>query len=336
MKILISIGHGKSASGGYDSGALGNGYHEFRLARDIGKYTRNALTAYDCTATVINYDADKYLTDRINYANKNKYDLALEIHLNAGGGTGSEVYYKIGNTQGKKLAQAISKNIADVFGIKNRGAKVKTSGGKDYFGFVREVKCQSLLIETVFIDTKSDCDKVASDAGRRVCGEAIAKAIIDMYALKKKTSKPTTSQTATPTSPISSTKIESGDTVKITSSYYATGQKIPAWVKLSKHTVKSVSGSKVLLKEINSYVLLEGLTLISKAKKGISINSVVTINKGAVYGGLAATRGKAIPTVQLTPKKHTVSKIQKNKGVEEALLKEIKSWVAISSLTEVN
>ena len=58
MKVLISIGHGKSKSGGYDSGAVGGGYHEFKLAREIGKCIKNALASYDCTATVINYDGD--------------------------------------------------------------------------------------------------------------------------------------------------------------------------------------------------------------------------------------------------------------------------------------
>ena len=38
MNICISIGHGKSAKGGYDSGALGGNYQEFKIAREIGKY----------------------------------------------------------------------------------------------------------------------------------------------------------------------------------------------------------------------------------------------------------------------------------------------------------
>ena len=61
----------------------------------------------------------------------------------------------------------------------------------------------------------------------------------------------------------------------------------------------------------------------------------VTINKGAVYGGLTSARGNKVPAAQLAPKKHTVNKIQTNKDVREALLKEITSWVAVSSLTRV-
>ena len=328
MKICVSIGHGKSSKGGYDSGAVGGGYHEFKIAREIGKYIGQALSEYDCAVDVINYDATLYLTDRIAYVNNGGYDLAMEIHLNAGGGTGSEVYYKHTNAQGKKLAAAISKSIANTFGIRDRGAKVKlNNAGGDYFGFVRSVKCQSLLIETVFIDTNSDRKKVEGDDGRKACGNAIARAVVNFYGLKAVT-------TTEPTKPSPTTgSISVGDTVEIIGTYYATGQKIPAWVKLKKHTVKSISGSKALLKEINSWVLLNDLRLVKSAS--ISIGSTVTINKGAVYGGLSSTRGKAVPAAQLAPKKHTVSKIQTNNGVREALLKDISSWVAVASLTEV-
>lgn len=94
MRICISVGHGKSAVGGYDSGAVGGGFHEFRIARKIGFYIAEALKKYGCDTVLINYDADMYLTDRIAYVNRENFDLAAEIHLNAGGGTGSEVYYK--------------------------------------------------------------------------------------------------------------------------------------------------------------------------------------------------------------------------------------------------
>lgn len=66
----------------------------------------------------------------------------------------------------------------------------------------------------------------------------------------------------------------------------------------------------------------------------VAAGAKVTINKGATYGG--AARGKAIPAVQLAPKQHTVKKVQTNSGIKEALLSEINSWVAVSSLTVVS
>ncbi|MDD6220407.1 MAG: peptidoglycan recognition family protein [Clostridia bacterium] len=113
-------------------------------------------------------------------------------------------------------------------------------------------------------------------------------------------------------------KISAGDTVKITGNY----------------TVQSVNSRNAVLSGIGA-VSVKNLQLVSKAKKGIAVGSTVTIKSGAVYGGLSTTRGKAVPAAQLAPKVHTVSKIQTNKGVSEALLSDISSWVAVSGLTEV-
>ena len=326
MNICISIGHGKSAKGGYDSGALGGNYQEFKIGREIGKYIGEVFKDYACTADVINYDATLYLTDRIAHVNKHGYDLAMEIHLNASGGTGSEVYYKHKSATGKKLAGAISKSIANTFGIRDRGAKVKINpaNGTDYFGFVRSCKCESLLIETVFIDTASDRKHVETAAGQRQCAEAIVKAIADFCGIPKK------SAPAVKPSENKPTTVRAGDIVKIKGSKYATGQKIPMWVKLKKHTVKTVSGSRALLKEINSWVYTADLEVTKSGE--IKAGSVVTIRNGATYGGLTAARGKAVPKEQLAPKKHTVSKIETHNGVKEALLSDIMSWVAIKYL----
>lgn len=330
MNICISIGHGKSAKGGYDSGALGGNYQEFKIGREIGKYIGEIFKGYACTADVINYDATLYLTERIAHVNKHGYDLAIEIHLNAAGGTGSEVYYKHKSATGKKLAGAISKSIANTFGIRDRGAKVKINpaNGTDYFGFVRSCKCESLLIETVFIDTASDRKHVETAAGQRQCAEAIVTAIAGYYGIKKKSApavKPSEDK------PASATTVRAGDIVKIKGSKYATGQKIPMWVKLKKHTVKSVNGEKALLKEINSWVYTADLTVLQSPAKTVAVGSKVKIKPGATYGGLTAARGSIVPGAQLE-RQHIVGKIQTNGGVREALLTDISSWVAVKYL----
>lgn len=332
MNICISIGHGKSAKGGYDSGALGGNYQEFKIGREIGRYIGEIFKGYACTADVINYDATLYLTERIAHVNKHGYDLAIEIHLNAAGGTGSEVYYKHKSASGKKLAGAISKSIANTFGIRDRGAKVKINpaNGTDYFGFVRSCKCESLLIETVFIDTASDRKHVETAAGQRQCAEAIVSAIANFYGIKKKSAPAVKPSEDKPTP----ATVRVGDIVKIKGSRYATGQNIPAWVKLKKHTVKSVNGEKALLKEINSWVYISDLTVLQSPAKTVAVGSKVKIKPGATYGGLTAARGAIVPGAQLE-RTHTVGKIQTNGGVREALLTDISSWVAVKYLEVV-
>lgn len=50
-----------------------------------------------------------------------------------------------------------------------------------------------------------------------------------------------------------------GDKVKIIGTYYATGQKIPAWVKLRTQTIRKISRDKALLNPIVSWVYIEDL-----------------------------------------------------------------------------
>lgn len=155
-------------------------------------------------------------------------------------------------------------------------------------------------------------------------------------AVKKEYEALTSPAPAKPSTSEGAGKIAVGSTVKVTGTKYATGQTIPGWVKSTTHKVSEISGDRALLGRdggICSWVYLRDLVLVSGAAKPVEVGCKVTINMGAVYGGLTSARGSKVPAAQLAPKKHTVSKIQVNKGVREALLKEITSWVAVSSLT---
>ena len=84
---------------------------------------------------------------------------------------------------------------------------------------------------------------------------------------------------------------------------------------------------------VNRRYKRDGEQEAATAAPEIKAGSVATMKNGAVYGGLSSTRGKAVPAAQLGGKRHTVDKVQTNKGVQEAKLKEINSWVAVASLT---
>ena len=231
-KICFIVGHGKSKNGGYDSGAVSKDgkFHEFQIAKKIAKY---AQTYYNSTYTeqadCMNYDGDVYLADRIDRANSAGYDFIAEIHLNAGGGTGTECYYHHGNRKGQKYADKICDYISADLDIKQRasygddrafdtdkdgGDKTKlNSSGSDYFGIIRQTKATAVLIETVFIDTASDLAKVNTLDGQKKCGVAIAKAVAKVRGAKKKTAtttnkKPTTAP-ATESGASTATKKES-------------------------------------------------------------------------------------------------------------------------------
>lgn len=187
--ILVCVGHGKSEYGGYDPGACHGGYQEYVIARGIAKAVKEELGNYECNVTLINTDKEYSLTDRIVFENKGNYDLTIEIHLNAGKGTGTEVYHAAKDATSKKIAATISRSLSIMLDIKDRGAKTKIGNGTDYFGIIRETKSTALLIETCFIDS-SDVQKVNTTEKQTKAGEAIALAIAAALSLpEKKTEK---------------------------------------------------------------------------------------------------------------------------------------------------
>ena len=181
-KICIIVGHGKSAGGGYDSGAVSRDgrYHEFRIAREIAKYAADYLGC-----DLMNYDGSLYLTERIRAVNRADYDFVAEIHLNAGGGKGTEAYYYNGSPTGLRTAKAVTDEISEEFSIRNRGAKVRLNdGGKDYFAIIRDTKPTAILIETVFIDNADELRVIITADGQKRCGEAIGRALESALEIK--------------------------------------------------------------------------------------------------------------------------------------------------------
>ena len=79
------------------------------------------------------------------------------------------------------------------------------------------------------------------------------------------------------------------------------------------------------------------LSLLERAKTSTGSSKIVAGDKvkivsGAVYGGLyAKTRGLKVPSAYIG-KWYTVTKVQTNAGTEEALIKELYSWVALKYL----
>lgn len=183
-KICICVGHGRNSKGGYDPGAVSadRKYHEHRLAREVAKYAAEYLQC-----DLINYDGTLSLNGRIKAVNVGKYDFAVDVHLNAGGGRGTETYYYHGSPTGRKAADEICGCISREMDVANRGAKIKMgASGKDYFGFIRLTEPCAVLVETLFIDNQRDLDKMIAEGGTEKCGEAIGKALEYCFGDNKK------------------------------------------------------------------------------------------------------------------------------------------------------
>ena len=151
QKVFLGVGHG-----GSDPGAVGY----------VVEKVANLEMAIACRDYLVNNNVDVLLSrtgdwgdtleSRIKKCNDFNPSIALDIHNNAGGGDGFEVYYHYKGGLSLELAKNLEKEVKSI-GQNSRGLKTKlNTQGTDYFGFIRETKCPAVIIEGFFVDNKED------------------------------------------------------------------------------------------------------------------------------------------------------------------------------------
>lgn len=172
-RVFIGVGHG-----GADPGAVG-----YLVEKNVNLKMATACYQYLTVRGVEvklsrTGDVSDGLMTRIERCNAYAPDLALDIHNNAGGGDGFEVFHSIIGGTGKQLAKNIEKEVVKI-GQNSRGLKTKkNSYGRDYFGFIRKTKCPAVICEGVFVDNRADAAQADTDAECRKFGEAYARGIL--------------------------------------------------------------------------------------------------------------------------------------------------------------
>ena len=173
-KVFISAGHG-----GSDSGAVGNGFKEKDLNLSIALACGDYLKSRGVEVRMSRVkDENDDLNQEARESNAFGPDLTVSIHNNAGGGDGVEAWYSIVGGLGKTCAENILAEVVKI-GQNSRGAKTKKgSGGKDYYGFIRQTKAPAVIVECAFIDNARDIQIINTEPKRVIMGEAIAKGIL--------------------------------------------------------------------------------------------------------------------------------------------------------------
>lgn len=183
-KIFINAGHG-----GNDSGAYYNGNKEKDYNLKIALACTNYLNNCD---GVVGYMSENDINDKsqssseiLRIIKEWNPDVAIDIHNNAGGGNGCEIYQgkaKLVNDLALKIEEEIKAIDQNSRGIKTR----LSNNGTDYYYFIRETTCPALIIECAFIDT-NDFEIINNDLKCKKMGIAIAKGIIKHFNLSEKT-----------------------------------------------------------------------------------------------------------------------------------------------------
>ena len=181
MNVFLIAGHGDG-----DSGAVGNGYREENLTREVVALIPEFLSDYaDVTIGDTSRDWFKWL--KTNSFNFRPYNYVLEIHFNSGAGdsigngkiTGTEIYVTT-SEEGIKVEESILYKMSEL-GFTNRGVKRKN------FSVISKVKAQgvsSALLEVAFIDDKDDMELY--QIKKRSIAQAISEGIAEGFGLESK------------------------------------------------------------------------------------------------------------------------------------------------------
>lgn len=185
-KVFIGVGHG-----GSDPGAVGNGLRESDLNLAIAMACQDELARHGVLTKISRIkDENDPLSEEIKECNAFDPDLAVEIHNNAGGGDGIEVFHSINGGTGKVLAENIIAEVVKI-GQNSRGAKTrKNSSGGDYYGWIKNTNAPAALVECAFVDNKTDIKIIDTKEEQIIMGKAIAKGVLKTLGVAYKDETP--------------------------------------------------------------------------------------------------------------------------------------------------
>lgn len=173
MRIAVSAGHNVYVNGIFDPGATRNPYIEAEITKETVSILIPMLRAQGHEVIDVTPYNERFASSKTHHelrcsrVDTFKADIFLDIHINAGGGTGVEIWVYSKNSKAYPHAEKIADNISKDMNLSNRGVREKPS-----YWSVSLCKAPAMIIEGAFIDNKSDMEKLTPEKYAR----AIAKA----------------------------------------------------------------------------------------------------------------------------------------------------------------
>ena len=182
--ITIDAGHGLKTSGKQTASNLGTVYKEWSLNDKVVRKIMEGLSNYNGVEVHRIDDPtgalDITLQNRVKKSNSLKANIHISIHHNAGGGSGTEVYWHTrGTAEDKKLANIIAPKLASKCGVRNRGVKTAEFT-------VLTCRATAILCEGGFMDNANDYKLIISDKGQQAYADAIVEGLVEYLGLTKK------------------------------------------------------------------------------------------------------------------------------------------------------
>jgi len=175
MKIAICPGHHAAAKGAVNKKYKLNEHDE---AKKVVRHLSEILQSRGHTVSVFTGKLSK----KIANINNGNFDLALDIHFNAGGGHGCEVVYVPGSLKRSAQAAKMADTISSYMQVFNRGAKEGYWMGGTHPGtrpdaFVSQTNCAAFIPEQLFIDDDAAVKHWFINNNHKLLAEALAMGI---------------------------------------------------------------------------------------------------------------------------------------------------------------
>lgn len=170
--VVVDAGHG-----GNDGGTYSGKIIEKDITLAVAKKMQKLLEEQDINV-IMTRETDEYmdLEERTQVSNENDADLFISVHCNyyEGGSEvkGIECYYAEDDEISKEVAEIIMKNIDEISGLRNRGAKEE-----DYF--VTEFNdAPAVLVEMGFLSNPIECKNLADSDYQQSLAKELVEGIL--------------------------------------------------------------------------------------------------------------------------------------------------------------
>lgn len=203
LKVCLDPGHNEI---GADTGASNKDLLEQVLTLKIARMVRKGLEAQGQFSVIMTRDGQTVngpsatqldsLRTRCRIANEANADLFVSIHVNAGGGTGSEVLIYGKGGKAEKCANILAPLIAEAGDWYNRGVKVQN------VHVLRETNMPAVLTENGFIDHEMDHARLQMDFWLNLIADAHVLGICEYFGVPYKPYKNSGTAPAAPGSSI--------------------------------------------------------------------------------------------------------------------------------------
>lgn len=180
-KVFIGVGHG-----GKDPGAVANGLKEKDINLGVALSCAEELEKYNIEVLLSRYtDEDDSVTEEIKECNNFGADLAIDFHINAGGGDGTEIFHHSLGCNSKRLAQCLEEQVKLLNNSRGIKTRINENTGKDYYAFIRDTNPPAVIVESAFIDNLEDIQCIDEEEEQKTFGKAYAVGILNYLGINK-------------------------------------------------------------------------------------------------------------------------------------------------------